>query len=196
MEHVGALQCSVLIRQERTTAGDESSLLAACRAGDERAFTELVRRYRARAVNLSYQMLHDADEAEDVAQEAFLQVFAQLRHFRGDAAFGTWLYRIVVNLCLARQRKSARRGEEVRDLEMNGAHETMAQAETKWTVEHVLRRLPEKLRGALVLRELHGLDYREIAEVLNVPIGTVRSRLNLARQAFIKEWEKLMRDEG
>lgn len=195
MEHAQSLQLSALTATERTRANDESPLIAACRSGDKRAFAELVRRYRARAVNLAFQVLHDADEAEDVAQESFLRVFAELRHFRGDAAFGTWLYRIVVNLCLSRQRKAARRGEEVRDLEMNRSLETMEQAETKWTVEGVLRRLPEKLRVALVLRELHGLDYREIAEVLNVPIGTVRSRLSLARQQFMKEWEKLEGEE-
>jgi RNA polymerase sigma-70 factor (ECF subfamily) len=171
-------------------AVEERELVRGCQRGDESAFRELLRRHRSRAVYMAAQILRDRTEAEDVAQEAFLQVFRSIQKFRGDASFSSWLYRIVVNLCLDRGRRAVGRMtvplDEERDLEAAGGA-----WETRLQVEALLGRLSGELRITLLLREVGGLSYEEIARELKIPVGTVRSRLSAAREQFRRLWERM-----
>ena len=169
----------------------DAILVARCRAGEREAFGILLHRYRDRIINLAYQLLGQRDDAEDVAQEAFAQAFRSIASYRGEAQFYTWLYRITVNLCLARKRRAKHNDSYDDELpaatpEYSGA----AQIETRLAVEQSLHQLSEPLRVALVLREMQGLSYEEIAAILHVPIGTVRSRLSEARRKFREVWER------
>lgn len=171
----------------------DATLIARCQAGEREAFGVLLNRYRDRVVNLAYQLLRQRDDAEDVAQEAFIQAFTALDSFRGEAQWFTWLYRITVNLCLHRKRR-AKETEPLQAASVSERPETTdveSQALTKLMVERTLDTLSEPLRVVLILREMHDLSYEEIAEVLDIPIGTVRSRLNEARRRFREAWEKL-----
>jgi RNA polymerase sigma-70 factor (ECF subfamily) len=171
----------------------DAALIARCQAGEQEAFGVLLNRYRDRVVNLAYQLLRQRDDAEDVAQEAFIQAFTALDSFRGEAQWFTWLYRITVNLCLHRKRRSKEGTADFRAASVSERAEMIDvedQALTKLMVERTLDKLSEPLRVVLVLREMHDLSYAEIAEVLNVPVGTVRSRLNEARRKFRETWEK------
>ncbi len=168
----------------------EAALIARCQAGEREAFGVLLNRYRDRVVNLAYQLLRQRDDAEDVAQEAFIQAFTAIHSFRGEAQWFTWLYRITVNLCLHRKRR-AKDANSLRAASVSERIETASveeQAITKLMVDKALDRLSEPLRLVLVLREMHDLSYEEVADVLHIPIGTVRSRLNEARRKFREIW--------
>ncbi|MCS6862573.1 MAG: sigma-70 family RNA polymerase sigma factor [Abditibacteriales bacterium] len=171
----------------------DAVLIARCQAGEREAFGVLLNRYRDRVVNLAYQLLRQRDDAEDVAQEAFIQAFTAIQSFRGEAQWFTWLYRITVNLCRHRQRraKDVAPPRPVGVSERSETTDVESQALTKLMVERTLDKLSEPLRVVLILREMHDLSYEDIAEVLNIPIGTVRSRLNEARRKFREAWEKL-----
>jgi RNA polymerase sigma-70 factor (ECF subfamily) len=172
----------------------EGAWVARARQGDLEAFDWLMTRYRERAVRLASHVLHRPDEAEDVVQEAFLRVFAQMPDFRGDAHFYTWLYRIVVRCCLNRMRIPYWRREQVFLSETQADSEDRSQAsiqtENRLEIETLLERLSPPLRAALVLRDREGLGYEEIAEVLQIPTGTVRSRLSAARRQFRAMWRE------
>lgn len=176
---------------------NDAALINHCRAGERAAFEILMVRHRERVLNLAYQMLHDRDEAEDVAQDAFANAFAALDKFRGDAQFSTWLYRIAFNLCVHRRRRN-RPTETYEEKFHDGAtlddHYVAPPGEkalAKLMVEETLAQLSPPLRAALVLREMHDLSYEEIAQILHIPIGTVRSRLNEARRQFREVWGNL-----
>src|SRR5262249_21635488 len=171
-------------------AAEDRTLVRRCQQRNEDAFRELMRRHRGRAVYLASQILRDRTEAEDIVQEAFLKVFRSIDRFRGDATSYSWLYRIVVNLCLDRTRLASSRttlllDEERDEVAGDGAWETRLQ------VEALLERLGDELRVTLVLREVAGLSYEEIAHKLNIPVGTVRSRLSGARDQFRRLWLKM-----
>src|SRR5207249_6176764 len=156
---------------------DEAALVRRCQQGDESAFRELMRRHRGRAVYLAAQILRDRTEAEDVVQEAFLKVFRSIGRFRGEASFYSWLHRIVINLCLDRTRRASSRTTLLLDEERD--EETVGGAwETRLQVEALLAQLSQELRVTLVMREIGGLSYEEIARELRIPVGTVRSRLS------------------
>lgn len=168
-------------------ASREECMQPQCEEDTERFFAQLLRRYRNPIVNLAYQMLGDRDEAEDVAQETFVQAFLHLKRFRGGSSLFTWLYRIAVNACRMRLRK--RRPLPLSDVQHpdDTGFDERAWA-LKQQVDEVLRQLPEPLREVLILREMHELSYEEIAQVLRIPVGTVRSRLFTARQRFAELW--------
>lgn len=189
-ESVRALESRLERSLPADVLAEERALVRRCQQGDENAFRELLRRHRSRAVYLAAQILRDRTEAEDVAQEAFLQVFRSIRKFRGDASFYSWLYRIVVNLCLDRVRRQSRRITLPLD-EDQGDGLTARSWETRLQVESLLARLSEELRVTLVLREVAGLSYEEIARELRIPVGTVRSRLSAAREQFRGLWERM-----
>ncbi len=156
----------------------------------ERFFAQLLCRYRSPIVNLAYQLLGDRDEAEDVAQDTFVQAFLHLKRFRGQSNLFTWLYRIAVNACRMRLRK--RRPLPLPDVERSADSGFDEQVWIlKQQVDEVLRRLPEPLREVLILREMHELSYEQIAQVLRIPVGTVRSRLFTARQRFAELWKQM-----
>jgi RNA polymerase sigma-70 factor (ECF subfamily) len=167
---------------------EESAWIERARLGDERAYRWLLSRYRDRAVRLAAHVLRRPDEAEDVAQEAFVKAFRSLNSFRGDGRFYTWLYHIVVRICLDRKRL-ARWNSEGLPLDESAFIEHTSEANSRMLVETLLDQLTPPMRAALVLRELEGLEYEEIARVLNIPVGTVRSRLNTARGVFRELWQ-------
>jgi RNA polymerase sigma-70 factor (ECF subfamily) len=179
----------------------EAALIERCAAGDEAACAELVASHERMVYNLALHLLGDRDEALDLSQEVFLRVFRTLSGFRGQSALRTWIYRIVINQARNRQRWWRRRhradqvslDEHVRlfgDLESKvdvSPDRALAQKETAARIWQALDRLPFDQRTALVLREIDGLRYDEIAFSLGVAVGTVKSRLTRARQALRAE---------
>ena len=177
---------------------DDQALIQRCQAGDVAAFEPLVEKYRQRVWRIAYQIVRDREEAWDVSQEAFIRAYQSLASFRGQSAFYTWLFRIVVNLATDRVRQRAARGrafgtERVPDTEWDGAlsddatarpDEEAARREQRRRLARTLQELPPNFRTIIVLSDVEGLSYREIAEVLNIPVGTVMSRLHNARKRF------------
>ena len=171
----------------------ETALLLRARAGEREAVQILVARHRERVTNLAFTLLRDRAEAEDAAQEIFLRAFGKLPHFRGESEFSTWLYRLALNFCLERRRIQARRDELLacRDEVPTSGENVARRVEMREQLHCALDALSEPLRLALILREWQGLSYEEIAEVLRLPVGTVRSRLHQARQKFQQKWLEL-----
>jgi RNA polymerase sigma-70 factor (ECF subfamily) len=178
---VGALESEE--RQE------ERAWLDRCAEGDERAIRWVLHRYRDRVVRLAAHVLHNSREAEDVAQEAFVKAFRQIGQFRGESGFYAWLYRIVINLCLDRMRRKCVTAEmPLEEGTLPSLVAPIPDIEKRLVVTQVLDSLTPPMRAALVLREVEGLEYAEIAAVLCIPVGTVRSRLNTAREQFRRRW--------
>lgn len=181
--------CAAATRQN---SDEEKILLSRCRAGELVAFDVLLGRYRERVLNLAFQLLGDASAAEDVAQEVFVNAFAGLHQFRGDAAFFTWLYRLTLNACHVSQR---RRKKWVPLEEQGDAAANHPSPETAaihhLSVQRALSQLSPTLRSVLVLREMHELSYEEISKIMHLPVGTVRSRLHEGRRRFREIWEAL-----
>ncbi len=167
--------------------------------GDKTAFDLLVRKYQHKVVKLVSRYMRDAADAEDVAQEAFIKAYRALPQFRGDSAFYTWLYRIAINTAknaiVSRDRSpidfdlDMQNIEESNSMQMRLADpetpESLLQTEEiRTTVNQAIESLPEDLRTAIVLRELEGLSYEDIAQAMDCPVGTVRSRIFRAREAI------------
>ncbi len=168
---------------------EERAYLDRCALGDEKAIRWIMNRYRDRVVRLASHVLHNPKDAEDVAQEAFVKAFRLVGQFRGESGFYAWLYRIVINICLDRMRRKYSTAET--SLEATCLPTICANSpdlDKRLAVEQILNTLSPPMRAALVLREVEGLDYHEISEVLGIPLGTVRSRLNTARDQFRKRW--------
>ncbi len=174
--------------------------------GDRRAFDALVLRYQQRIVKLIMRYLHDPAEAQDVAQEAFIKAYRALPAFRGDSAFYTWLYRIAINT--AKNHLAALQRKPV-DYELD-AHEPdhyelnprlrdeetpeglAMQEQLRRTVERTIASLPAELRTAIMLREIDGLSYEDIASAMDCPVGTVRSRIFRAREAIDRSIDEMV----
>jgi RNA polymerase sigma-70 factor, ECF subfamily len=174
---------------------DDAALIERCRAGDLAAFEPLVEKYRQRVYRLAYNVLRDPEEAWDVSQDAFIRAFQALASFRGDSAFYTWLFRIVMNVARDRARQHAARGRafgteriDEKDwdrilVDQGTSPDTNAtQVEERERIGRALATLSEPHRAIIMLSDLEGLSYREIAEVLDIPMGTVMSRLHNARR--------------
>ena len=179
----------------------EAALIARCVSGDQAACAELVATHQRMVYGLALTLLGDRDDALDLSQEVFLRVFRTLGRFRGQSALRTWIYRIVVNQARNRQRwwRRRHRAEQVsldeylqKFGDMESRHEVLpdrqlASKETAARIWQALDRLPFDQRTALLLREVEGLRYEEIAYSLDVALGTVKSRLTRARQALRAE---------
>ena len=168
---------------------DDAALVERCRAGDVSAFEPLVEKYRQRVWRLAYNILRDREEAWDVAQEAFIRAYQALPSFRGQSAFYTWLYRIVMNVAADRGRSRGAQGrafgtERVPEEDWErvlpdqnrgeqGPEAAAARAEERQRIMQALDTLSEDHRKIIVLSDLEGLSYREIAETLEIPMGTV-----------------------
>jgi RNA polymerase sigma-70 factor (ECF subfamily) len=174
-----------------STADELADVIAACRAGDRQAQRSLYDRFHRTVYRLAVRMVGRA-EAADVAQEVFLRVFARIGSYRGTAAFATWLYRIAVNECLRYRGRRRPRLERLADepaCEAAGPDRTLEQADL---LERALAGIDQRLRVVFLLREVDGLSYQQIAEVLGSAPGTVASQLNRARadlQAFLRRVE-------
>ncbi|WP_345795770.1 RNA polymerase sigma factor RpoE [Castellaniella sp. MT123] len=183
------------------------ALVERVRRGDRHAFDLLVIKYQRKIMRLLSRMIHDPAEIEDVAQEAFIKAYRALPQFRGDSAFYTWLYRIAVNTARNWQSASFRRPATVSPLEgedgetfdqIDGLsdHSTpesmMASRQIAETVNEAIEALPDDLRTAIVLREIEGMSYEDIASTMQCPIGTVRSRIFRAREAIASRLRPIM----
>ncbi|AEC20229.1 RNA polymerase sigma factor RpoE [Pusillimonas sp. T7-7] len=177
----------------------DAELVARVQRGDKRAFDLLVLKYQRKIMRLLSRMIRDPAEIEDVAQEAFIKAYRAIPQFRGDSAFYTWLYRIAINTARNWQVASGRRpntlnvietedGEtfsQIDNLTDNNTPESMATSrEIAETVNAAINALPDDLRTAIVLREIEGMSYEDIAQSMACPIGTVRSRIFRAREAI------------
>lgn len=169
-----------------------AEIIAGCRAGERGAQRRLYDRFAGTVYRLAVRMVGEA-EAADVAQEVFLRVFARIGGFRARAAFSTWLYRLTVNECLRHLGRRGRRFEPMTDDPECAAAGPERRLEQADLLEQALAALDAPLRAAFLLREVERLSYREMAEVLGVPPGTVASQLNRARaalQAFLRGVEQ------
>ncbi len=176
--------------------------------GDKQAFDLLVIKYQRKLARLISQFIRDSGEVEDVTQEAFIKAYRALPSFRGDSAFYTWLYRIGINTAknfLVSQGRRAPTNTQSFDSEdaenfdeggnlreLNTPESELMGKQIAQTVNLTLDKLPEELRTAIILREIEGLSYEEIANVMNCPIGTVRSRIFRAREAISDELRPLL----
>lgn len=180
-----------------TASETDQKLVQRAQRGDLRAFDLLVLKYQGRISALVSRYISDPGEVEDVTQEAFIKAYRALERFRGDSAFYTWLYRIAANAAknhLVAKGRRPRSDASIEDAEAfdefasssdSGSPEAIAMGdELVGVVDVAMRALPEELRAALTLRELEGLSYDDIAEVLGCPVGTVRSRIFRAREAI------------
>jgi RNA polymerase sigma-70 factor (ECF subfamily) len=176
----------IITRAKSGDDADESCWLERARRGEVAALDALMNAHRGRILNLAFQILRDESDAEDAAQEAFLRAFHKLSSFREKSGFGTWLYRVALNVCL--ERKRAQRETEPLAPELPAPSQAH---DEHLALEWVLDQISEPLRLALILREWHGLSYDEMASALNIPVGTVRSRLNAARDEFRRLWTQM-----
>ena len=177
----------------------DQQLVERAQRGDKKAFELLVAKYQRKLARLLSRFIRDPAEVEDVAQDAFIKAYRALPSFRGESAFYTWLYRIGINtaknylVALGRRAPTAtefdsedaenfENGDQLRDVD-TPENELMSK-QIAQTVNDTMEALPEELRTAIVLREIDGLSYEEIATVMNCPIGTVRSRIFRAREAI------------
>jgi len=185
----------------------DKKLVERVQKGDKGAFDLLVLKYQHKIVNLIMRYVRDPELALDIAQEAFIKAYRALPRFRGDSAFYTWMYRIAVNTAknhLAAQRRRPMDVElDLQDPEQYDLHAKLKETDTpegvalsnelQETVERAIAALPEDLRTAIILRELEGMSYEEIAETMECPVGTVRSRIFRARDAIGKKVGSLLR---
>jgi len=169
---------------------NELLLISCARGGDREAFGELVEQYRDNVYRLAYRMCGNAYDADEAAQEAFVAAWRALPNFRGDAKFSTWLYRLTTNAAIDVMRRE-KRHQTVGDGEMvdladdaDSPQETVERTEQQEAVQKALATLSEEYREVLLLRYMEELDYAEIAEVLQLPSGTVKSRINRAKAAL------------
>ena len=185
----------------------DKELVKRVQKGDKGAFDLLVLKYEHKIVNLVMRYVRDPETALDISQEAFIKAYRALPRFRGDSAFYTWLYRIAVNTAknhLAAQRRRPTDIElDLQDPDQYGLHAKLKETDTPEAVslgdelqdilERAIQALPDDLRTAIVLRELDGMSYEEIAQTMDCPVGTVRSRIFRARDAIGKKVGTLIR---
>lgn len=185
----------------------DAELVARVQRGDKRAFDLLVLKYQRKIMRLLSRMIREPAEVEDVAQEAFIKAYRALPQFRGDSAFYTWLYRIAINTARNWQVASSRRpvtlnaiesedGETFNQIDnltdISTPESQMASRQIVETVNAAIAALPEDLRTAIVLREIEGMSYEDIAQSMGCPIGTVRSRIFRAREAIAAQLRPIL----
>jgi RNA polymerase sigma-70 factor (ECF subfamily) len=185
----------------------DRQLVARAQRGDKQAFELLVEKYQRKLARLLSRFIRDPAEVEDVTQEAFIKAYRALPAFRGDSAFYTWLYRIGINtaknylMAMGRRAPTSteveadeaegfEEGEQLRDI--NTPESVLLSKEIAETVNSTIESLPEELRRAIQMREIEGLSYEDIAQAMNCPIGTVRSRIFRAREAIAEQLRPLL----
>ena len=185
----------------------DQQLVTRAQSGDKLAFGLLVEKYQRKLARLLSRFIRDPAEVEDVTQEAFIKAYRALPAFRGDSAFYTWLYRIGINTAKnylmamgrraptsteveAEEAEGFDEGEQLRDI--NTPESLLLSNEIAETVNATIEKLPEELRKAIQMRELEGMSYEDIAQAMNCPIGTVRSRIFRAREAIAEQLRPLL----
>jgi RNA polymerase sigma-70 factor (ECF subfamily) len=183
----------------------DQDIVARCRSDDREAFAELVRKYQSRVLTLATRMLDNRSEAEDVAQDIFVKVFQSLHDFRGASRFSTWLYRITVNYCLNHIRRRTRQQQTLvlteledwlQESPMSNPQKTLEEKQRWALVQAKLQLLSPEHRTIILLRDFEGLSYEEIADVLQLESGTVKSRLHRARMELKALLEPYLAGEG
>ncbi len=181
---------------------DESSIVDRFKKGEKAAFEELVLRYQDRIYNLCRHMIGNTHDAEDAAQDTFLKAYQKLKDFKPEASLYTWLYRIAVNTCLDYKKRSFfesffGKGDEegkfiVEPASDRPSPEKLYESKQIGSALHnSIRKLPSKLRTAIVLKEVEGLSYGEIADILEISTGTVKSRISRAREELRRSLKKV-----
>ena len=184
----------------------DEDLVLRVQQGDRSAFDLLVIKYQHKIIQLVNRYVKDSSEAQDVAQEAFIKAYRALGNFRGDSAFYTWLYRIAINTAknylVSRSRRSSDYQVDVQDAEaienapqlqgMETPERLLLNQEIIDTIKTAIDKLPEEMRTAIMLREFEGMSYEEIAEAMDCPVGTVRSRIFRAREAIDNKLNPLL----
>jgi len=169
----------------------DEALIRRSRSGDREAFGQLVSRYQVPVYRVVRGILAEAAESEDVAQEVFLKAYANLAKFRGESGFFTWLYRIAVNEALRhRKRRAFTVVDAIPEVEAPRVAPADEDGPTLATLERLLGKLSDEFRSIVVLRDVEGMSYTDIAETLEIPMGTVESRLFRARQELRALWRK------
>ena len=196
---------SVLKGENQSAAEVDRALVARVQQGDKKAFDLLVLKYQPKIVQLISRYIRDPSEALDVAQETFIKAYRALPRFRGDSAFYTWLYRIAINTAKNHIAARSRRPSDS-EIEIDTAEQfetairlrdqetpegILLSEEVAEAVRHAIEALPDELRTAITLREFEGMSYEEIAQAMNCPVGTVRSRIFRAREAIDKKLRTL-----
>ncbi len=188
----------------------DKELVKRVQKGDQAAFDMLFARYQTKILNLISRYVRDSEEVQDVAQEAFIKAYRALPRFRGDSAFYTWLYRIAINTAknhlVARSRRPPAMDVDIDDADYRDDAQMLREAEDpesalsrdqlKETINTALTDLPDDLRSALTLREFDGLSYEQIADILECPVGTVRSRIFRAREFVDQRMQPLLKGEA
>jgi len=189
----------------------DEDLMARVAEDDERAFTELVRRFQGRVTNLIARVLNDRESSDDLAQEVFVRVFVHRRNYRRGSKFTTWLFTIAANLAKNEIRRRVRKRnwfsldalqEVLNDSAIQladpteGQELTLQREQLQEAIGRAIATVPEKYRVALVLRDVEGFAYEEIGQMLRVPGGTVRSRINRARGMLRRKLRPLLRKDG
>ena len=185
----------------------DQKLVEKAQKGDKKAFGMLVEKYQRRLNRLLSRMVRDQSEIEDIVQDSFIKAYRAIHNFRGDSAFYTWLYRIGINtaknhLVKLGKRPKAMNDVEIEDIEnfedaqelrnLETPESSMMSAEIVASVNQTIETLPDELKEAISLREMDGLSYEEIADLMNCPIGTVRSRIFRAREAIAEKLKPLI----
>ncbi len=198
IEHTG--------HDEALSKDTDQELVRRVQSGDKSAFDLLFSRYQQKIINLISRYVKDNSEVQDVAQEAFIKAFRALPRFRGESAFYTWLYRIAINTAknhlVSRGRRPPNTDVDIDDAELNPTSTVLQEAESPEAalardqlssgIDAAIAELPEDLRSAVTLREFDGLSYEQIAEIMDCPVGTVRSRIFRARESIERHIEPLL----
>ncbi len=197
-----------LEKKKRNNPTDEE-LIVRFQEGDTSAFEEIVRRFKDQLVNFAYRFLGNIEEAEDIVQETFLRVFRKKNAYRNVAKFSTWIYTITGNLAKTELRRRKRRklislsslGFEDKDFELTDTkkspEESVHELIKDEFIQQAINTLPEKFRGVIIFRDIQELSYEEISKIVNIPLGTVKSRVNRGRlklQDKLSKYLKEMKD--
>ncbi|ADL12643.1 RNA polymerase sigma factor [Acetohalobium arabaticum] len=179
---------------------EDKRLIADCKKGNNKAFRLLINKYKQDCLNAAYQLVSDKELAEDIAQEAFVRIYKSIDNFRGDSSFFTWVYQIILNLCRDHFRKQPKENpvsledsalESILRKEIPDSDDVpenhLEKQELQRIIKESLTELSFKHRQVIVLRDLQGFTYKRIAEILEIPLGTVKSRLNTARNRLQKK---------
>jgi RNA polymerase sigma-70 factor (ECF subfamily) len=190
----------------QTAPDNDHQLVKRVQQGDKRAFDLLVLKYQHKIISVVHRYVRDSADVQDVVQEAFIKAYRALESFRGDSAFYTWMYRIAINTAknhlISRGRRPPASDVDIEDAEYFAGNDNLQDFNTpesslfcdqlQAAVDKAVSQLPEDLRTAVTLREMDGLSYEEIAEIMKCPVGTVRSRIFRAREAIDKVVKPLM----
>ncbi len=193
---------------EQTAKDADQLLVERVQQGDKRAFDLLVLKYQHKIIAVVHRYVRDSADVNDVVQEAFIKAYRALANFRGDSAFYTWMYRIAINTAknhlISKGRRPPSSDVDIDDAEYYSGNDNLHDVDTpennlfrdelQTAVQNIIQNLPEDLRTAVTLREMDGLSYEEIADIMECPVGTVRSRIFRAREAIDKVVKPMMDD--